>query len=162
MNGSRLLRANSSIRIVASDERGPTISRPTPWTPLQRLAPRDEGRQQQVAQRPVLEQQRPQRVAIDGDVPQRLRHDRRQEHGLAGQQVQLAEEPRRPVADDLVAGGVEDRHLALDDRDERVALIADAKQHVADVRRALLAELGQRFQLTSDNLGLAGADTRRA
>ena len=28
--GNRLLRANSSIRIVAGDERGPTIARPSP------------------------------------------------------------------------------------------------------------------------------------
>ena len=32
VNGRRLLRAKSSIRIVASDERGPTISRPRPST----------------------------------------------------------------------------------------------------------------------------------
>ena len=98
----------------------------------------------EVAERPVLEQQRSQRVAVDGDVTQRLRDDRREEDRLPRQEVQLAQELRRPVADDLVAGGVEDRHLALEDRDERVAPVADAVQHVADVRRALLAELGER------------------
>ena len=86
-------------------------------------------------ERPVLEQQRPQRVAIDGDVAQRLRDDRGQEDGLPGEEVHLAEEARRAVADDLVAGRVEDRDLALDDRDEGVALVADAEQHVADAAR---------------------------
>ena len=33
------------------------------------------------------------------------------------------------VPDDLTAGRVEDRHLALDDRDERVAPVADAEQY---------------------------------
>ena len=147
VKGRRLLRANSTIRIVASDERGPTISRPTPSHLLQRLAPRDEGRQQEVAQRPVLEQQRPQRVAIDRDVAQRLRDDRRQEDGLPGEEVHLAEEARRAVADDLVAGRIEDRHLAFEDRDERVAPVADPEQHVADGGGALLAELGERLEL---------------
>ena len=92
---------------------------------LQRLAPGDEGGEEQVAERAVLEEQRAQRVALDGDVPQRLRHDRRQEHRLPGEEVQLAEEPAGAVADDLVAARVEDRHLTLEDRDERVAAIAD-------------------------------------
>ena len=51
------------------------------------------------------------------------------------------------MADDLVAGGVHDRHLALEDRDERIAPVADAIKHVADVRRALLTELGKPSQL---------------
>ena len=51
------------------------------------------------------------------------------------------------MADDLVAGRVEDRDLALEDRDERIPLVADAIQHVADVGRPLLAELGQRCKL---------------
>jgi hypothetical protein len=44
------------------------------------------------------------------------------------------------VANDLVAGRVEDRHLALEDRHERVVAIADAIEHIADVSGALLAE----------------------
>ena len=114
---------------------------------LEQLTPRDEGGQEQVAQRPVLEQQRPQRVAIDRDVAQRLGDDRVHEDGLAGEQVELSEEAGRAVAGELVAGLVDDRHLALDDRDERVPLIADAIQHVADLRRPLLAELAERLQL---------------
>ena len=58
------------------------------------------------------------------------------------QEVHLAEEARRAVPDDLVAGGVEDGHLALDDRDERVAPVADPEEHVADRRGALLAGVG--------------------
>ena len=42
-----------------------------------------------------------------------------------------------------VAGSVDDRHLTLDDRDERIGSIADAVQHVADVRRPLLTQLGK-------------------
>ena len=63
----------------------------------------------------VLEEQRPQRFAVDRDVAQRLGDDRGQEDGLPGEQVHLAEEARGAVADDLVARRVEDRHLALDE-----------------------------------------------
>ena len=91
------------------------------------------------AQRPVLEQQHPQRVAVDGDVTRRLRDDRGQEDGLAGQEVQLADEPGGAVTDHLVTGRVEDGHLAFEDRDERVASVADAEQHVTDVGGPLLA-----------------------
>ena len=51
------------------------------------------------------------------------------------------------MADDLVAGGIEDRDLALEDRDERIARVADPEEHVADLGRALLAELGEERQL---------------
>ena len=64
-----------------------------------------------------------------------------------GQQVHLAEEARGAVADDLVAGGVEDRRLALEDRDERVALVADLEQHLADRGGALLAVARERREL---------------
>ena len=47
------------------------------------------------------------------------------------------------MADDLVAGGVEDRSLPLDDRDERILAISDAIEHIPHVRGALLAELGE-------------------
>ena len=114
---------------------------------LQRLAPRDEGREEQVAQGAVLEQERPQRVAVDGDVVQRLGDDRRQEDGLPREEVQLTEEARAAVADDLVAGRVENRHLSFDDRDERIAPVADAEEHVTDSSSALLAQLGELLQL---------------
>ena len=110
---------------------------------LQRLAPRDEGREHEVAERAVLVQQRSQRLAGNGDVTQRLGNDRGDEHRLPREQVQLAEEAGRPVADDLIAGGVEDRDLALDDRHERVVAIAHAVEQIAGVRRALFAEFGQ-------------------
>ena len=66
---------------------------------------------------------------------------------LTGEEAQLPEELRLPVAHDLVTGGVEDRHLAFDDGDEREALVADAKQRLAHLGRALFAKLGQRLQL---------------
>ena len=139
VNGSRFARATSIRRNVASEERGPTISMPMPSHALQRLAAGDEGREHQIAQRAVLEQQPAQDVTVDRDVPQRLRHDRGHEDGLPGEEVQLAEEARGAVTEDLVAGGVEDRHLALPDRDEGVRRVADAVEDVADRRRALLA-----------------------
>ena len=102
--------------------------------PLQRLAPGDEGREHQIAERPVFVQQGSQHVAIDGDVPQRLGHDRRQERRLSGEEAQFAEELRLPVAHDLVAARVEDRHLTLEYRDERITRVADTKQGLAHVR----------------------------
>ena len=114
---------------------------------LQGLAPLDERRQHEVAERPVLEQERPQRVAVDGDVAQRLRHDRRHEDGLSRQEVHLAEEAGRSVADDLVACRVDDRDLALENRDERVGAVADAIEHVADARGALFAQRAEPRQL---------------
>ena len=58
--------------------------------------------------------------------------------------------PRKPgaaVADDLAPGGVDDRDLALDDRDEGVAAVADLVQPLADLGAALLAVLGEGLEL---------------
>ena len=99
----------------------------------------------------VVEQQRPQLVAVDGDVAHRLRDHRGQVDGLAREQVHLAEEARGAVADDLVARRVEDRRLALEDRDERVAPVADPEEHVADLGRALLAERASVASWSSDS-----------
>jgi hypothetical protein len=114
---------------------------------LERLSPGDESGEDEVTQRPVVEQQLAHRVAVDGDEAQRLGDDRGDEDGLSREQVQLAEKPGRAVADDLLAGRVDDRDLALDDRDERVALIADAVEHVADIGRVLVTEFGQGREL---------------
>jgi len=62
---------------------------------------------------------------------------------LPGQEVYLAEKSIRAVADDLVSRAVQNRDLALDDRDERVARIAHAVEHLAGLRRPLLADPGQ-------------------
>jgi hypothetical protein len=86
---------------------------------LQSLAAGDERRQQQIAERAVLEQQRLQHLTVEGDVAQRFRDRRGDEHRLPGEQIHLAEESRRAVLDDLVARGIGDRHLAVKDRDER-------------------------------------------
>ena len=114
---------------------------------LQRLTTCDEGGEEQVAQWSVLEQQGAQRVTLDRDVPQRLPHDRRQEDGLPGEQVQLAEKPAGAMADDLVPSRVQDRNLALADRDERIATIANGVEHVADGRGPLLPHFGERRHL---------------
>ena len=114
---------------------------------LQRLAPRDERRQEQARERAVVEQQQPQLVPIDGDVAHRLGDHGGHEHRLAGEQVQLAEEAGGTVADDLVSCRVEDRGLAFEDRDERVAQVADAVKDLADLGGALLAVRGKCRQL---------------
>ena len=53
----------------------------------------------------------------------------------------------------LVADGIEDRDLALEDHDERIALIADAIEHIPDVRRALFAALGKGRELRRGQRG---------
>ena len=145
--GSRFARAKSSIRIVGSEACGPTISRPIPSHALQRLAPGDERGEEEVAERAVLVEERAQRGALDRDVPQRLGHERVDEDRLPRQEVQLAEEARRAVPDELVPGGVDDRDLSFEDRDERIGPIADPVQQLTDRRRALLADLGESRQL---------------
>ncbi len=113
-----------------------------PLHTLQRLAPRDERGEEQVAERAVLVEERAQRAALDRDVPQRLGHERIDEDRLPRQEVQLAEEARGAVPDELVPSRVDDRDLSLEDRHERIAPIADAVQKLTDRRRALLADLG--------------------
>ena len=120
---------------------------PDPLKSLKRLAPGHERREQQVAQRPVVEEERPQLITVDRDVAQGLRDNRGEEDGLARQQVHLAEEARGAVPDDLVARRVEYRDLALDDRDERIPAVAHAEEHVPDGRGQLLAVLGQKGEL---------------
>ena len=52
------------------------------------------------------------------------------------------------MADDLGPRGVEDRRLALDDRDQRIAAVTDREEHVTDICAALLAVLGEQRQLS--------------
>jgi hypothetical protein len=89
-----------------------------PCDALQRLTPCDERREQKVAERPVFVEERAQGAALDGDVAKRLGDESVDEDRLPGQEVQLAEEARRAVPDELVSGRVEDRDLAFDDRNE--------------------------------------------
>jgi hypothetical protein len=123
---------------------------------LERFPPSDEGREDKVAERSVVEQECAQRLAVDRDVAQRFGHDRRHEHGLSRQEVQLAEKARGAVADDLVAGRVKDGHLALTDGDERIRAVADLVQHVADRCRPLLAQPRKRRQLRGRQRGDGG------
>ena len=143
VKGSRLLRRKSSIRMVAADECGPTICNPSPATvcSASRLAMKVVRTRSLSGPSSNSSSRRTSRC--DRDVAQRLRDHRGDEHRLTREQVQLAEEPGRAVADDLLAGRVDDGDLALDDRDERVPLIADAVEHVADIGRVLVTELSQ-------------------
>ena len=129
---------------------------------LQRLAARDERREQHVAERAVLEQQRPQHVALDGDVAHRLRR-RRPSGRPSGRSCRLSS-PRKPdgaVADDLVARAVEDRRLALEDRDERVALVADLVEDVAGRRRSAPRRGSRAFaSCAAERIGLMGMRPR--
>ena len=52
------------------------------------------------------------------------------------------------MADDLGPRGIEDRRLALDDRDQRIAAVTDLEEDVADVCAALLTVLGEQRQLS--------------
>jgi hypothetical protein len=69
------------------------------------------------------------------------------EQALARQQVHLAEELRGAVPCDLVARGIQDSDLAIDDRGERVVTIPDPVKDVTSVRRALLAYRLERGEL---------------
>ena len=64
------------------------------------------------------------------------------------------------MADDLVAGGVEDGRLALEDRDERVARVADLEEHVADLGGPLLAVLASVASCAAERVGLMGMRRR--
>ena len=68
---------------------------PDPVAPLEGLAAGHECREQQVAERAVVEEERSQLLSLDGDVAHRLGHDGRQEDGLAREQVRFAEETGR-------------------------------------------------------------------
>ena len=115
-----------------------------------------EGPEQQVAERAVLEHERSQLLTLDGDVAHRLGHHGREEDRLSREQVRLAEEAKRAVADDLRTGLVEDGRLAFDDRDQRIASITDPKEHVADPRAPLLAVLGELGELSLGEHGRPG------
>src|SRR5439155_1019526 len=114
---------------------------------LERVAAAHERGGDDVAELLVVEEQATQLVAVDGDVAQALGDHRGHVDGLAGEQVQLAEEPVRAVADDLLALRVEDRRLAREDRDERIRPVADAVQNVADLGGPLLAVRPQQLEL---------------
>ena len=115
--------------------------------PLQRLTPGHERREKKVAERTVVEEQWSQRLPLDCYVAEGLGDERGQEDRLPGQKVHLAQELRLAVPDDLVTRSIEDRHFALENRDQGIALIADAKQHITDACVSLLAMLGERRQL---------------
>jgi hypothetical protein len=125
---------------------------------LEDLAPAHERVQQHVGERPVLEQQRPQLLAVDRDVAHRLRRDAIDVDGLPREQVQLAEEAPRALAGDLVSGPVEDRRLALEDDDERIARVTDPEQELSLRGRALLAPRRESLKLPG---GEDGAERAR-
>ena len=60
------------------------------------------------------------------------------------------------MAVDLRTPLVEDGGLALDDRDQRIAPIADPEEHVADLRTPLLAVLGKQRELPLGEDGCPG------
>ena len=124
--------------------------------PLQGFAPGDTGRQQDVAELTVLEQQPAQNFPVDRDIEQGLLHDGGQERRLAREQVQLAQEFRGAAADDLVARRVEDRDLTLQDCDEGIVRVADPEERLADARRPLLTHFAEPLQLRGGQGGIGG------
>ena len=140
---------------MSADDRGPGDLDPDVLPLLQVLAAPVEGGEEQVRERGVLDHQAPQRVPVDRDVAHRLRRDHVQEDGLARHQADLADEALGRVRDDLVARGVEDRGLALQDRHEGIAALADPDEDLALLGRPLLADLGELLEL---GVGEAGAD----
>ena len=142
-----LLLAKSSIRIVASDEWGPTISRPTPSTCCS-------------ASRRCM------RVASTRSLsgPSWNRSARRASRSTATYRngsdttavtktvwpVSRFISPRKPACPwrrISCARGVDDRDLALEDRDERVRAVADAIENLADAGGSLLPERAEPCQL---------------
>ena len=128
-------------RVRADDLEAETVD------PFQGLAPLHQRREYQIAQRTVLEEERSERISLDGDVPQRLRHDRSDENRLTGEKAHLAEKAGREMAHDLDACRIDDRDLTLDDRHERVGAIAHAIENVADLSSAFLTQLAEPRQL---------------
>ena len=130
-----------------------------PLHALQRLAPGDERGEEQVAERAVLVEERAQRAALDRDVPQRLGHERVDEDRLSRQEVQLAEEARGAMPDELVPGRVDDRDLSFEDRDERVGPIADPVQQLTDGAERSSPISARAASCDGESSGLAGVDT---
>ena len=120
---------------------------PDPLHLLEGLTARHERGHQEIAQRAVVEHDPAQHVAIHRDVAHRPRDDRGQVRGLARQEVHLAQKARLAMPDDLASVSVLNHRLALDDRDERIPLITDPEQHLANRRGALAAGTRQRLHL---------------
>ncbi len=131
-----------------------------PLHALQRLAPGDERGEEQVAERAVLVQELAQRGALDRDVPQRLDHERVDEDRLPRQEVQLAEEARGAVPDELVPGRVDDRDLAFEDRDERIASRSPTRYSSSPAGAERSSPISARAaSCDGESSGLAGVDT---
>jgi hypothetical protein len=120
---------------------------PDPLALLEQLTPLDKRGQQQVGERAVLEKKTPEHVTIDGYVAHRLGHDCGQKGRLPREQVHFPEEARSAVADNLLTRGIGHRDLALDYRHERVILVADLDQLLADLGGPLLTRLGKHREL---------------
>ena len=111
--------------------------------PDQHRAADQEGTQDEIAQRLVVGDDLAQLVDGHDEDLARLDHDGGQEHRLAHEEVQLAEEaPRSVDHEQSLAGrpvGVIDRDLALEDDVEVVAAVALLEQDVAGLDLAPLA-----------------------
>jgi hypothetical protein len=77
-------------------------------------------------------------------------------------QVELSEKPRFPVAGDLVAHLVKDRHLPFNDRDEGVQPVAMRYSTSPTLAARSFPSAASIASCDSDNFGLAGVGTRRA
>ena len=137
-----------------SSDRGPIISIPmfSPlWSASRRLM--------KVVSSSSRERRRPRTaadadVAIDGDVAHRLVATAVRNTVCPERRFISPRNPDGAVTDDLVAGGILDRGLSLEDRHQRVGGVADLEQDLAGLGRSFLADLGERLELS---LGEDGA-----
>ena len=109
-------------------------------------APHDQRPQDQIAQHDVLGDDLAQTLRADDEHLPRLAHDRRHEHGLTGDESELAEEAVRAMhADDPLAlfGFLHDGDLSRQDDEEAAVAVALAVQDVALVDRPALADARQ-------------------
>jgi hypothetical protein len=94
------------------------VPRPTRDRPAQQQRAQDE-----VAECFVASDELAQPLAREADDGARLAHDRGQEHRLAGEQPELANEAARAMDGDEAAGALDDRHLPLEDHEEVTARV---------------------------------------
>ena len=118
--------------------------------PDQDRAAHDQGPQDLIAEHQIVGDDLPQPLLRDDQHLAGLAHDRRDEHRLAGDQAELAEEPPRSVnADHSLAGArlLDDRDLPLEDHEEIAVAVALAVEHVPGLDASALADRLERGDL---------------
>ena len=126
-------------------------------------APDDERAQDQIAEHRISGHDLAQPVRGHDEYLAGLACDCRHEHGLARQQVELAEEPPWAVCGNQALGAVpalDDRDQSLQNDDEVVALVPRLEDHVAGARAAALPLRFQRPYLLRAEAGIGAVGVR--